>query len=31
LRGEPITVIISIPQQARPNPNGKLAFLRAQF
>ena len=31
LRGEPITVIISIAQQARPKPSGKIAFLRAQF
>ena len=31
LRGEPITEIISIAQQARPKPSGKRAFLRAQF
>ena len=31
LRGEPIVVIISIAQQARPKPSGKRAFLRAQF
>ena len=31
LRGEPITVIISMAQQARPNPSGQIAFLRAQF
>ncbi len=30
-RGEPITVIISIAQQARPKPSGQIAFLRAQF
>ena len=30
-RGEPITVIISIAQQARPKPSGNSAFLRAQF
>ena len=31
-RGEPITVIISIAQQARPNPwRARRAFARAQF
>ena len=30
-RGEPITVIISIAQQASPKPSGNSAFLRAQF
>ena len=28
LRGEPITVIISIAQQARPKPSGNRQFLR---
>ena len=31
LRGEPITVIISIAQQARPKPSGQQALRRAQF
>ena len=31
LRGDPMTVIISIAQQARPKPSGNIALPRAQF